>query len=84
MVSPVVESTLELVAPAETAGPADAMETPPLTRHLLRISSRLIESTANNGDEKRKIDRPPPWKARETVDETGTIANPLDGKSNGC
>ena len=84
MVSPAVESGIEAVAPAETAVRADAMQTPPLLRQSLRISSRQMASTANNGDEKRKTDVPPPGKARETVDDTGTIAEPSDGESDVC
>ena len=84
MVSPVAESTIEAFAPAEMAGPADAMQTPQLTRHSLRISSRLMASTANNDDEKRKTDAPPPGKVRETVDNTGRIAEPSDSERDGC
>ena len=84
MVSLVVESAIEAVTPAETAMRVDAMQTPLLTWQSLRISSRLMASTANNGDEKRKTDVPPPGKARETVDDTGTIAEPSDGESDGC
>ena len=84
MVSPVVESVIEAVAPVETAVGVDAMQTPPLTRQSLRMSRRLMASMANNGDEKRKTDVPLPGKARETVDDTGTIAEPSDGKSDRC
>ena len=47
MVSPVVESGIEAVAPVETAVRADAMQTSPLIRQSLRISSRLMANTAN-------------------------------------
>jgi hypothetical protein len=84
MVSPVGVSAIEAVAPVETAVGADAMQTPPPIRQSRRISRRQMASTANNGDEKRKTDVPPPAKARETVDDTGTIAEPSDGERDGC
>ena len=84
MVSSVVENAIEAVAPVATAVCADAMQTPPLTRQSLRMSRRLMASMANNGDEKRKTDVPQPGKARKIVDNTGMIANPSDGESDGC
>ena len=47
MVSPVGESGIEVVAPVKTAARADVMQTPPLIRQSLRISSRQTARVTN-------------------------------------